>query len=110
MRLPHFRPASAAAIAAILILAGCAAEPGDEDIRQAYEKSVQSSTGRFIGGDLAQTVKVLSAKKVACQKSAEAPGYVCDFSYRTELPVVGVQEGLGKGRFVKGDQGWVLAE
>ena len=92
------------------LLAACAAEPGDEDIRLAYEHSLQTATGRFVGGELAQNIKVLSAKKVACQKSAEAPGYVCDFSYRSELPVVGQRDGIAKGRFVKGEQGWLLAE
>lgn len=93
-----------------LMLAACAAEPNDEDIRLAYEHSLQSTTGRFVGDQLAQNIKVLAAKKVACQKSAEAPGYVCDFTYRSELPVVGQRDGSAKGRFVKGEQGWLLVE
>ncbi len=93
-------------IVPLCLLAGCAGEPSEADIRKAYEAKF-AEANKLAGGF--GVPKLHGLKKLACAKSEGASGYNCDVEMDVE--VLGMrQKNAGNVRLVKGDAGWVDIE
>jgi hypothetical protein len=88
-------------------------EPSESDMKGAVEKTFATinghlgGMGKLIGKDL--TTKVLEFKKLGCAKAEDGKSYACDFEMTVDGPL-GKDQQKAKGRFVKGDAGWTVAE
>lgn len=111
-----------ALLALVLTAAGCSMEPSDADLQSALEKSMVrtneslNQTAQMFGGagkaltDMIGKVEVHSVRKIGCVQAAGSPGYVCDFEVDMTVPIAGRSKKMEKARFVKGPEGWVIAE
>ncbi len=116
-------PASASAcVLGILFLAGCSAEPSSAEIESAIKKNTDDANRAalemataFAGAkavekmkDSIPQLKLNSAKKVGCKEDGK-DAYKCDVEYDAEQPMIGRIQKMVSMRFVKGSNGWVLA-
>lgn len=113
-----------AALAAVLVLllAGCLGEPSETDIRAALERNIAKNneslnqTTQMFGGagkiltDMIGKAEIHSVKKIGCVAAKDAPGYVCDVELDMTVPLTGRKKDMTTARFVKGPDGWVVAE
>lgn len=61
--------------------------------------------------DLDRELGKISVKKLACAKAEGNPGYNCDVEMsRAGEGGAGPQKSAVKGRFVKGEDGWVMMD
>ncbi len=96
-----------------LILAACSGEPSANDIEHALraeaERSNEDHNAQILPGttiSLKVTKELHGARKIACVKAENEPGYRCDVETDVTLPLVGRQKNTEKLRFVKGNDGW----
>lgn len=118
MKIPH----AALAAAFVLLAAGCSGEPSDADIRAALEKNIArnseslNKTTQMFGGagkfltDMIGKAEIHSVRKIDCVAAKDAPGYVCDIELDMTVPLTGRKKDVTSARFVKGPDGWVVAE
>lgn len=109
-------------LALLLTAAGCSMEPSDADLKSAIEKSMSKTneslnqTAQMFGGagkaltDMIGQVEVHGVRKIGCVQADGSPGYVCDFEIDMTVPFAGRSKKMEKARFVKGPDGWVIAE
>lgn len=91
--------------ASLLLFTGCAGEPNEADMKKAYE----TKAAQIKAMPNNSNPKIYSVKKLACAKAEGSPGYNCDVEVDAENFKVRAQNTL-KVRFVKSDDGWVVAE
>ena len=113
---------AALAAALALLLAGCLGEPSDADIRAALERNIAKNseslnrTTQMFGGagqflaDMIGKAEIHSVRKIDCVAAKDAPGYVCDIELDMTVPLTGRKKDMTSARFVKGPDGWVVAE
>ena len=108
--------------AAVLLVAGCAMEPSEADIKAALEKDIAKSAesidsaGKMFGGagkaltDAIGKPELHAVKKIGCAEAKDAPGFVCDIEVDMTSPLAGRGKDMATARFVKGPEGWVVVK
>ena len=103
-------------------LAGCSSEPSANDIDSAVRKSTDDANKAaiemataFVGAKAVESMKgaipqlkINSAKKVGCKEDG-TNAYKCDVEYDAEQPLIGRIQKIVPMRFVKGSNGWAVA-
>ena len=110
------------ASALIIFLTACSSEPSASDIDSAVRKSTDDANKAaiemataFAGAkavesmkDAIPQLKICSAKKVGCKEDG-TNAYKCDVEYDAEQPLMGRVQTIVPMRFVKGSNGWAVA-
>lgn len=110
----NFTGCRVAAVASVLLLAGCSDEPSAANIKEAITKHPKTRLGFELSKGLnpgmpqqfEAAMDALRIEKNNCVKATNAPGYVCDL--RVGIPMGGkVDFGpWGKIRVFKTESGW----
>jgi hypothetical protein len=96
-----------------LLLAACSAGPSNGDVEKAvkasHAKGLELATK--LGGSVAASLvpKLHSVKKVSCAEVKDSTAFVCDVELDTENALLGRSKTVSKMHFVKGSDGWMLA-
>ena len=113
---------TAVLVAVSLFASGCSGEPSEADIKAAFEKDMAKTAqsideaGKMFGGmgksltDSLGRMELHSVKKIGCAEAKDAPGFVCDVEVDMTVPIAGRSKEMATARFVKGPDGWVVAE
>lgn len=100
-------------VAALLALPGCGGEPSSSDIEKAVRAQVERDTTRANQARLGMfdiQVEVHSVQKIGCVAASDSTGFNCDVEMDTSNPMTGRNKGITKIRFVKGNDGWQVAQ
>ena len=112
--------------ACVLGLAGCSGEPSEEEIVKLVKKGVDEGNAQaarmtrglssIMGGAPAMIdpnsmkTELHSVKKIGCSAAQGESGYVCDLELDITVPLAGRNKQVIKWRFVKGSDGWQMAQ
>lgn len=96
-------------------LSGCSGGPSNSDIEKAIKANVEQATqqAKNMGGSAvseSMLPKVYGVKNLGCAKEKDATGYICDVEVDASAPFVGRSKQVGKMRFIKGSDGWVISQ
>jgi hypothetical protein len=118
MKLKKMIVTSVACLIAIA-LSGCSREPSSADIEKAiraylaHENQQAKNYGGFIGSMVADMVpKIYGIRKIGCAPAQGSSGYNCDVEIDAsrEFPGRGRSKNVAKFRFIKGSDGWLIAQ
>lgn len=102
-----------ASVAALLMLSGCGGEPSASDIEKAVRAQVEMESEQMKKASMGlfdMKAELHSVQKVGCVAAAESTGFNCDVEMDVSNPLVGRNKGVTKIRFVKGSDGWQVAQ
>lgn len=100
-------------VAALLALSGCGGEPSSSDIEKAVRGLVETETTQINQarwGMFDIQVEVHSVQKIGCVAAADSTGFNCDVEMDVSNPMTGRKKNVTKIRFVKGSDGWQVAQ
>lgn len=87
------------------LLTACGgSEPSAADIKAAYEFQAKTVNG-LIGTTM---MEVLEVKKHECKARTDSNAFVCTYTIKMKLPLVGDTTKTDEDSFIKGDDGWRL--
>ena len=112
----YLKTAGVLIVAALLM--GCAAEPSEADMKAAFDRdkaaTVESMRGLFgqAGADMTTQMQdrfgVQTVRKIGCKADGDKAS-LCDLELEVK-GITGTQKVTRQVRFVKGSEGWMLAE
>jgi len=106
------------AASALLLLAGCSAEPSKAQMEKAVGDNIKAqfeqarTIARAMGGErvasqMPEFPGFASFEKIACKEITDKPGFNCDMKYQVLATDAAKQMSM---RFVKGDDGWTATD
>lgn len=92
------------------MLAACSSEPNEQELQQAYQKTLQDTNA--IAERLQQPqlqMRLQSFKKVSCAKTAVKQQYRCHIEVELNTPLLGVQKQQGEIKATQHPDGWSIS-
>lgn len=94
---------------ALPMLAACSSEPNEQDLQQAYQKTLQETNA--IADRINQPqmhMRLQSFKKTSCTKTDIKQQYRCKIEVELNTPLLGVQKQQGEIKATRQEDGWAV--